>query len=371
MNRQLTGWLAWGALAVVISVPSAEIVFSRGDQSHAVIDVTDARGPTEMRRSIRALNPRSTVDFFESPVVNTAASANHDLSLANPAEITVLPDPRKVVVGPQPVIVAQLSPVASAPAGAKDKAIDPFEQPIPIELRLVGEQPKLMAQTVIPETTSSWDAEAVEARASAVRIVGDPRMSLAIKPADGDVADTATTVAPEEKETPVVPETVAPAVEVAEQEVPVAPIVDEIPVVEISNLDTDDDGIDHSFLSQDVAAGAPVMLVETPLQIAPVPMPASSRPDPIDRTVVASVAPAVPDDSMVLEPEAVHSVPFHGRKQRLDEITFEEIAQNSGDGFVDLSEGGRSTKLCVHLITKTNCWFASFYLLASPYICSM
>lgn len=32
MNRQITGWLAWGALALVISVPSAEIIYSSSDK---------------------------------------------------------------------------------------------------------------------------------------------------------------------------------------------------------------------------------------------------------------------------------------------------------------------------------------------------
>lgn len=121
MTRRWTGWLAWGALALVIGGPSADIFFFREDNN------TTATAEAEQQAFVGPLPVESaqTAEPAEVPLTNVAA-----------IDPVVLPD--------APVTLPETPPVIelAKPAFAIEEKIRPaqVEPAIPLDFRIVGDQ---------------------------------------------------------------------------------------------------------------------------------------------------------------------------------------------------------------------------------------
>lgn len=132
MNRQWTGWLAWCALAVIVAVPSADIVFSQPETTPSVVVADVERQPFIGPMPV---DPERTTDPFQGPVLETIESVKvpDPVKVMEPAIVLetplVLPDTPPVieVAEPSPLLTDKIKPVPLAPT-------------IPLDFRIVGDQ---------------------------------------------------------------------------------------------------------------------------------------------------------------------------------------------------------------------------------------
>lgn len=172
MNRRMTGWLAWGALALVIGVPSADLMFSTPETSVSVAAVDAGKQP--FFGPMPAKNTNVT-DVFEAPVARPLAAKTPAAGVVPPKVVA----PEAVVTKPVPVVPAEAESSTETAAAAEPEKADPA----PLKL---GTEPAVETKAVAAieqETPQQKGAAMTPVVPMAIRVVGDQGMApLPVKP---------------------------------------------------------------------------------------------------------------------------------------------------------------------------------------------
>lgn len=154
MNRQWTGWLAWSALALVIAVPSADIVFSQ-PETPELASIETAETDSEQQSFFGPMLPEQNPDLALKPRSTVVIETPSVVEIAEPAPL-VLPEPTAILPETPPVIDVVEAPIAIA---EKIKPV-PMAPSIPLDFRIVGDErmvtalrPVETAPVVIPDET--------------------------------------------------------------------------------------------------------------------------------------------------------------------------------------------------------------------------
>lgn len=159
MNRQWTGWLAWSALALVIAVPSADIVFSQPETPElASSEATET--DSEQQSFFGPMLPEQNPDLALKPRPTGVIDTPSVVEIAEPAPL-VLPEPTAVLPETPPVIEVVEAPVAIAD---KIKPV-PMAPSIPLDFRIVGDERMVTALRPIETAPAVVPEEAVEVSA--------------------------------------------------------------------------------------------------------------------------------------------------------------------------------------------------------------
>ena len=324
MNRQVTGWLAWSTLALVISVPSAELVFPKSDSDAVLENISVADISMDKLASSGQL-PRMNVDVFEAPIIKRIALNKPVVDEAVPAAPFGPPLPIALETGE-----IRSAELAALPRSSFEDVVPqiapkaPVGSPMPIEFRLVGEQrvltAELMTDVEIPYPVLRQNDQSPVIQPRKIRVVGDKGMALIEAGGTENIVETALVSIPSEAtETNGAEKTAPEVVQVA--------MVDEVQP-----------------------------LFNEPEIVAPIPMPAYKRPAVPQRETVASVS----TDSFVedvrasignirraknvpVQPIVFHDLPnreadlgydpqFNERSQRPDTFPFRDFQRNDYAG---------------------------------------
>ncbi len=190
MNRRLTGWFAWGALALVIGVPSVDMVLSTPENSVSMAAV-DARkepffGPMPAKKPV-------VEDVFEAPVANRAPVETPPAGMPDISVPTIAaPEPETAVADAvtkdtETKDVALAEPKKPAQAGAQVTPV------VPLAIRVVGDQ--RMAPKPVKITPDAADkAVTAETETAKTDRPAETTALAAVPVVATDSADTATQV---------------------------------------------------------------------------------------------------------------------------------------------------------------------------------
>lgn len=314
MNRRITGWLAWGALALIISVPGADLIFSASDDeilNGDAIEIAglneDAFGPSS--EPVGIVRP-DFVDAYEAPFIQTEMGPD-ELEIATPAPAVAVPlpvlDEAIVAAAPQAVIVAD--DVLVAP-----EAMEVVEVTDPIEMVDISPSvpPVEIAEIVEPETDEPLivETEIVElAVAEPVSVAPVPASPIVAADVEQPARNVRVVAGPDLVVTPVEVETNSnPLTSDLLQRV--EDVLTNEDVLEREEIVLAAEPVIESAPDIQVAAIDPALepLATEPHIVAPVPMPASMRPAPPVKISVSTVS----------APEKLKHVPFKGQAAETD-----------------------------------------------------
>lgn len=189
MNRRLTGWVAWGALALVIGVPSTEMVWSRAESNQ--VEIYQGESPAVVVSDEQGENSVVVADEVEEKRVPFFTSLSDHRSVAE--------DQFTAPFGPQKpdesatVEIATVEPVKAEPVTVEPVTAEiarPIGDPIPIEVRIVGDIG--MAGSKKPAVTKPIG----EPIPIEFRVLGDTRMRVAVLEPQSDLVEEAKLIAP-------------------------------------------------------------------------------------------------------------------------------------------------------------------------------
>lgn len=314
MNRQVTGWLAWSALALVISVPGAELFFPKSDSDAVAESITIADISMDDQslgeQSLGEQLPGMNVDVFEAPVIKRVAAIKSVAEEVLPA--APLGPPLPVALETGEIRSAEL---AALPRSSFEDVVPllapktPIGSPIPIEFRLVGEQPLLTAELPTPLETPypvlRLESQSPIVQPRKVRVVGDRGMALINVDGAEYIAETAPAAVPLETTKTNGEENVAPE------------------VVQVAMMDE------------------AKILIGEPGVVAPIPMPASMRPTEPPREVVASVS----DESFVEDVRASIGNIRRANNTQAQPVVFQKAPSGETDLGYDPQFGERLQRL--------------------------